>query len=72
MVFKLSNEEGEYLVLLARRAIESQLRSGRVVVPGDASEHLKTECGVFVTLNVVKGDRRQCCPEGPQVSRCDI
>ena len=56
MVFELSDEEGEYLVGLARRAIESQLRSGRAVVPGDASEHLKTECGVFVTLNVVEGD----------------
>ncbi len=55
MVFELSDEEGEYLVGLARRAIESQLRSGRAVVPGDASEHLKTECGVFVTLNVVEG-----------------
>ncbi len=56
MVFELSDEEGEYLVGLARRAIESQLRSDRAVVPGDASEHLKTECGVFVTLNVVEGD----------------
>ena len=56
MVFELSDEEGEYLVGLARRAIESQLRSGRAVVPDDASEHLKTECGVFVTLNAVEGD----------------
>jgi len=56
VVFELSDEEGEYLVGLARRAIESQLRSGRAVVPSDASEHLKTECGVFVTLNVVEGD----------------
>jgi len=56
VVFELSDEEGGYLVGLARRAIESQLRSGRAVVPGDASEHLKTECGVFVTLNVVEGD----------------
>ena len=55
MVFELSVEEGGYLVGLARRAIESQLRSGRAVVPGNASEHLKTECGVFVTLNVVDG-----------------
>jgi len=53
--FELSDEEGEYLVGLARNAIESQLRSGRVAVPDDAPEHLKTECGVFVTLNVVEG-----------------
>ncbi|TRO49078.1 TIGR00296 family protein [Candidatus Bathyarchaeota archaeon] len=54
--FELSDEEGEYLVRLARGAIESRLRSGRAVAPDDASEHLRTECGVFVTLNLVEGD----------------
>ena len=55
MVFKLSSEEGEYIVRLARRAIETALRSGQTVEPGDAPESMKTSCGVFVTLNRVEG-----------------
>ena len=55
MEFELSDEEGGYLVGLARKAIESQLGSGRASVPEEASEHLRTECGVFVTLNLVQG-----------------
>jgi len=56
VAFELSDEEGAYLVGLAREAIESQLRFGRTTVPDGASEHLRTECGVFVTLNLVEGD----------------
>lgn len=55
MGFELTDEEGAYLVGLARGSIESRLRSGRATVPNDASEHLRTECGVFVTLRVAEG-----------------
>ena len=59
MEFELSDEEGVFLVELARSAIESQLRSGKAVVPIDAPEHLRTECGVFVTLRLVEGDNHR-------------
>jgi uncharacterized protein (TIGR00296 family) len=55
MSFELSPKEGVYLVRLARRAIEIVLRSGDVVEPSDAPEKVRVPCGVFVTLNRVKG-----------------
>ncbi len=43
-------EDGEYLVKLARRAIEVYLTSARVISVEDAPEKLKKKAGVFVTL----------------------
>jgi len=59
MVFDLSLEEGTYLVGLARRAIETELRAGEAVEPVDASEKLRQPCGVFVTLNEVEGSAKR-------------
>ncbi len=58
MPFELSDEEGEFLVKLARRAIEEYLSSGKKISPPEVSEKLKQKCGVFVTLNKVKNGRR--------------
>ncbi len=55
MGFELSTEEGEYLVRLARRAIETKLKTGEAIKPADTTEKLRTPCGVFVTLNRVLG-----------------
>jgi len=55
MTFELSLEEGAYLVRLARRAIETALKTGETVEPDDAPEKLRQPCGVFVTLNKVEG-----------------
>jgi len=56
MSFKLTQKEGEYLVKLARRAVEQFLKNGQVIkVPDDAPPKLKERCGVFVTINSVKG-----------------
>ncbi len=55
MKLELTREEGEYLVKLARRAIEARLKSGEAVRPVGASEKLTQHCGVFVTLNRVQG-----------------
>ncbi len=55
MNFELSLEEGVYLVRLARRAIETELRTGETVEPVEAPEKLMRPCGVFVTLNTVEG-----------------
>jgi len=55
MGFELTLDEGEYLVRLARRAIETRLKTGKTIAPADASEKLRLKCGVFVTLNKVSG-----------------
>ncbi len=55
MAFKLSQEEGEYLVRLARGAIDAALGIGKGVTTSEAPEKLREPCGVFVTLNVVEG-----------------
>jgi len=56
MSFQLTQEEGEYLVKLARRTVEQYLKTGQIIkVPNDLTPKLKERCGVFVTINSVKG-----------------
>jgi uncharacterized protein (TIGR00296 family) len=60
MTFQLTQEEGEYLVKLARKAAETYLKKGETLkVPSDLSPKFKEHCGVFVTINSVKGRRHQ-------------
>ncbi|RLG52163.1 MAG: TIGR00296 family protein [Thermoproteota archaeon] len=47
----LSNEEGEYLVRLARRSIEYWFEKGEYFEDKQAPSKLKEKRGVFVTLN---------------------
>lgn len=50
-MYALSCEEGEFLVKLARRAVEEYLRTGEVTtLPPDTPEKLRQRCGVFVTI----------------------
>jgi len=51
----LTQEEGEYLVRLARTEIEASLGMTRELDTIDAPEVTKTMCGVFVTLNKLEG-----------------
>jgi uncharacterized protein len=56
----LSEDEGEFLVKLARSAIEAYLDKGEIIeVPGDLNSILKEERGAFVTLQR-NGDLRGC------------
>jgi len=56
----LTDEEGAFLVRLARRSIEEYLRNGvKIEPPNDTPERLKGKRGVFVTLNTVKGGARE-------------
>jgi len=56
-VMNLTLEDGEFLVRLARKAIETRLREGRRIRPS-APEKLMEPRGVFVTLNEVEGAHR--------------
>jgi len=60
MSFKLTQEEGEYLVKLARRAAETYLRTREILkVPADVPSKFNEQCGVFVTINSVRGKAHQ-------------
>jgi hypothetical protein len=60
MPFELSQSEGEFLVKLARRAVEVYLRTGKQIpAPEDASEKLKQHCGVFVTINAIEDGKKE-------------
>ncbi len=55
MSFELDPEEGAFLVGFARSSIEAALAGVEPPNPEDVSEKLRTDCGVFVTLNKVSG-----------------
>jgi uncharacterized protein (TIGR00296 family) len=54
MSFSLTQEEGEFLVRLARKAVEVYVTSRKKVqIPPETSEKLKSQSGVFVTLEKI-------------------
>jgi len=58
-MFQLSNEEGEFLVRLARKAVEEYLKTKKKIsLPLEASEKLRRPCGVFVTINRLENGRK--------------
>ncbi|MEM1585854.1 MAG: TIGR00296 family protein [Candidatus Bathyarchaeia archaeon] len=59
MKFDLSDEEGAFLVKLARRAVLENLKDGRIISPPkDVSQNLLEKRGVFVTINSVINGKR--------------
>jgi len=55
MSFELTQEEGEFLVHLARDTVELFLENGkRTQPPKNTSQKLFQQCGVFVTINTVR------------------
>ena len=59
-MFELSQEEGKFLVTLARRAVKEYLKTKKQIsVPKDVSEKLLQACGVFVTLNTIKDGQKE-------------
>ncbi len=61
----LSQEEGNFLVKLARKTIEVYLNEEKVLnVPDDTPNTLKEDMGVFVTLN--RGDDLRGCIGYPE------
>lgn len=64
MGFVFSDEEGEYLVKLARKVLETVVRTGKKLdIPSEAKEKLKKNSGVFVTLETVT-------PRGKELRGC--
>lgn len=60
MSFQLTLEDGKFLVRLAREAVEKYLQDGKVVqAPKNMSSKFLERCGVFVTLNSVRGKKKE-------------
>jgi len=60
MPFELTREEGEFLVRLARRAVEEYLKARKILeTPKDVSQKLMKPCGVFVTINKIKREGKE-------------
>lgn len=60
VIMMISEEEGDFLVKLARKSIENYVREGKITkVPDDVNPILREERGVFVTLHR-NGDLRGC------------
>lgn len=52
MSFELTNEEGKFLVQLARNAVKDYLKTRKEILPPENTpEKLFEPCGVFVTIN---------------------
>lgn len=60
MTFQLTQEEGEFLVKLARKTVEEYLKTGKVInVPKDTPTKLMQRCGVFITINSLKHSKKE-------------
>jgi hypothetical protein len=54
MLFELSDEEGKFLIKLARSTVKQYLETGKAPKPpNDTPKKLLEHCGVFVTINSV-------------------
>lgn len=60
MSFELSQQEGEFLVHLARNTVKLYLENGKTAqLPKDTPQKLFEKCGVFVTINTVRGAEKE-------------
>jgi len=58
--FELCLEEGKFLVELARKAVEEDLKCRkRISAPENISEKLLQPCGVFVTINTIRHGEKE-------------
>jgi uncharacterized protein (TIGR00296 family) len=60
MSYVYSDAEGEFLVKLARKVVETVVKTGKKLeVPPEAKAKLKEKSGVFVTLETMMGSEKQ-------------
>jgi len=59
MSFELSDEEGKFLITLARNTVKTYLEKGETLKPPkETPKKLFEKCGVFVTINSVRGGEK--------------
>lgn len=60
MSFELSQDEGVFLVQLARKAVVEYLKTRKhIKIPENTLEKLLKPCGVFVTINTFENDEKE-------------
>jgi len=60
MSFELTQQEGEFLVKLARKTVELYLQNGKVPQPpADTPQKLFTQCGVFITISTLRSGGKE-------------
>jgi uncharacterized protein (TIGR00296 family) len=60
MSFELSQEEGKFLIALARNTVKEFLEEGKAPEPPkDTPKKLFEHCGVFVTINRLRKDQKE-------------
>ncbi len=60
MAFELSLEEGKFLIQLARTVVKQYLETGKAIQPPkETPKKLFEHCGVFVTINSVRGGEKE-------------
>jgi uncharacterized protein (TIGR00296 family) len=58
--FQLSEEEGKFLVKIARKAVEEYLKTKKHIrAPESLSKNLLQPCGVFVTINRLENEEKK-------------
>ncbi len=59
LTFELTDQEGKFLIALARSTATTFLETGKTPKPPqDTPKKLFENCGVFVTINIVHGDHK--------------
>jgi uncharacterized protein (TIGR00296 family) len=60
MSFELSDEEGEFLIKLARNTVKTYLEKGDILKPPkETPKKLFEKCGVFVTINSLRNGEKE-------------
>ena len=60
MSFELSQQEGEFLINLARKTVKEYLENGKTIKPPkDTPKKLFEHCGVFVTISTLRGGEKE-------------
>lgn len=60
MPFELNDEEGKFLIKLARTTVKAYLEKRETIKPPkETAKKLFEKCGVFVTINSVNGSEKQ-------------
>ena len=60
MSFELNQQEGEFLVHLARDTVKLYLENGKTIQPPkDTPKKLYAQCGVFVTISIPRGGEKE-------------
>jgi uncharacterized protein len=60
MSFELTDEEGKFLINLARNTVKTYLETGKTLkTPKETPKKLYEKCGVFVTINSIHGSEKE-------------